>query len=165
MESFVWVLAYITVANIEHKDRTVKISPLPEVDTWFKYDSQVDRKVHIWSKQRLHSEYGLRQQDFQGYYRYHSVVQQMAWYWDVLHKPLLALKYTHRPLQPGAWKPVQEEELVPGKPEVDDPTGSLRQFITMMEKLFGERGIGEGFFEVKTLLLEAIEPPAAKLEV
>ena len=34
MESFVWVLAYITVANIEYKTRTIKISPLLRIINW-----------------------------------------------------------------------------------------------------------------------------------
>ena len=163
MESFIWVLAYITVANIQYRDRTIEISPLPKVNTWFKDDNQDNRDAHILSKRYFHLKYGHIQRVFQGYFCYRSVVHQMTRYWDGFHQSLEATKYITQPLQPDTLEPVQEEEeLAPCKPEVDDPTGSLRQFITTVEKSFGESGIGEGFAEVRTLLLEAIELPATK---
>ncbi|KAF9649100.1 hypothetical protein BDM02DRAFT_3167171 [Thelephora ganbajun] len=56
VESFVWVLAFITVASIEYKDGTIKISPLPGVDAWFEDKLQSHRDAHILSKQLFHSK-------------------------------------------------------------------------------------------------------------
>ena len=51
------------------------------------------------------------------------------------------------------------QELVLDRPKVDDPAGSLKSFIRMVGEPFGEAGAGEGFAEVKAVLLEAIETP------
>ena len=158
LESFIWVLAYITVANIEYKGHTIKISPLPKVDTWFKDDDQADRDAHILSKRQFHLEYGHIQQLFDGYYCYYSVVQRMIRFWVNFHQSLRDMKYTLRPRQRGTSKPVREEPA-PNKTEVDDPAGLLRRFVAMVETSLGEGSAGEGFAEVKTLLLEVIEIP------
>ena len=67
-------------------------------------------------------------------------------------------KYALRPLRPGTLEYIREEPA-PDKAGVDDPAGSLRQFITTVENSLGEGDVGEGFAKVKTLLLEAIETP------
>ena len=166
MESFIWVLAYITVANIEYRDRTIEISPLLQVNAWFTDDDKWKRCGHIGSKLRFHLDYGRKQRVFQDYFRYHGVIKQMIRYWVDLYNSLQAIKYPPQPLDPDTLEPVQdEEELVPCKPEVDDPTECLRQFVTTVERSFGESGTGEGFAEVKTLLLKAIQLPTTKVEV
>ena len=158
VESFVWVLAYITVAKIEYKDCAIKISPTPGVDVWFRDGDQSDRKAHISSKLLLHSEYGLIQQVYEGYFRYIHVVQQIIQYWDDFHKSLRAVKHTMQPLRPGS--PVRSrEEAGSSKPEDDDPAGSLKLFITTVEQSLEEDGVQEGFVEVKGILLEAIDAP------
>jgi len=45
LESFIWALAYTTVANIEYAGRTTKVFPPQNVDTWFKDHDQADRQA------------------------------------------------------------------------------------------------------------------------
>ena len=166
MESFAWVLAYITVANIEYEDGTIKISPLPKVDTWFKDNDQSDRDAHILSKQYLYSEYGHSQEVSGRYHHYLDDIRQIIHYWSDFHRSLQARMYVSGPLRPTP-NPVRKVP-VPSKPEADDPTGSLRLFVAMVAKSFGVGGglAGEGrFAEVKSLLLEAIETPTVVVKV
>ena len=148
MESFVWVLAYITVANIEYKGGSVKISPLPDVDAWFKDDDLADRRAHVFSKLVFHLIYGRRQRVSSGYHRYRAIVRQMIQHWNSFQQSLQDIKYPDS---------IQEENVL-SEPEVDDPASSLRQFVTAVETSLGEQDV-EGFTGVKTLLLEAIETP------
>ena len=157
MKSFVWVLAYITVANIEYKDCTIKISPLPRVDTWFKDDNEADRHAHISSKRIFHFDYGHRQQVSEGYFTYHTVVRQMIRHWGDFYQSLEEMKYPPQPRWPGISESVRETPA-PGKPEVDDPAGSLKQFITTVETSLGKHDV-KWFTELKTLLLEVLETP------
>ena len=154
IESFVWVLTYITVANIEYENYTIKISPLPQVDVWFKDHDYADRQAHISLKRFLHSDYGKSQQVTDGYYHYRSVVRRMVWYWSNFHQSLRDIKYAPQPRRRGASNHIRAEPA-PSKPEVDDPRDSLELFIAKVEKSLEEDGTGEGFAEVKTLLLEA----------
>jgi len=156
MESFIWVLAYITVANIEYKDRTIEISPRRRVETWFKDNTQADRDAHISSKESFHSVYGNRQPVSGRYRDYISVVKQMIRYWANFHESQQVMKYTQNPDLPI---PMLIQRPVTGEPEVEDPRGLMRLFITTVEELLGERVSGDGLVEVKTLLLEAIETP------
>ncbi|KAF9647703.1 hypothetical protein BDM02DRAFT_3270005 [Thelephora ganbajun] len=160
MESFVWVLAFITVARITYGDRTIKISPLPKVDTWFKDKDLPERDAHISSKRLFHLEYGHSQRVSGRYYRYRSVVQQMIRHWDSFHQSLRDIKYTPRPELPI---PMIEEPIT-RVPEVDDPMGSLTMFIGTVEVLLGGQGAVEGFTEVKALLLEVIETSATAVK-
>ena len=157
MESFVWVLAYITVAYIEYKGDTIKISPLPNVDAWFRDEHEADRSAHVWSKRLLHSDYGRKQRVSGRYGRYINTVRQMTRYLYQFHEDVRAKEYEGHPLQPNPipfW-----EDQVPKMAEVDDPAYSLKLFITMVEASLGEGGVGDGFAEVNTLLLEAINTP------
>jgi len=158
LESFIWVLVYITVAYKQYKGRTIKMSPLEGVDTWFKDRDKADRNAHILSKRVLHLEYGYSPQISEGYYCYHSVVQRMIQYWDNFHQSMRDMKRTIQPRLLDTSKPVPKKPA-PDKAEVDDPADSLRRFITTVENSSGGGGVGEGFAEVKTLLLEAIETP------
>jgi len=155
IESFVWVLTYITVANIEYENYTIKISPLPQVDVWFKDHDYAERQAHISSKRLLHLDYGKSQQVTDGYYHYHSVVRRMVWYWGNFHESLRDIKYASQPRRRGASNHSRAEPA-PSKPEVDNPRDSLELFITKVEKSLEEDGTGQGFAEVKTLLFEAI---------
>jgi len=47
-ESFIWVLAYITVVDVEYKSCSIKISRPPMTDSWF----AGDRESHISSSTR-----------------------------------------------------------------------------------------------------------------
>ena len=162
LESFIWVLAYITVARIEYKDRTIKISPPQNVDAWFKDDNQADRRTHVLSKRLLHSDYGSRQPVSGRYYHYTSIVQQMARYWSEFHQSLRTRNYRVQPLLPNP--NLFQEERVLNEPEGDDPADSLKLFIMKVETLLRADRVGEGFAEVKTLLLEVIETPTAAVD-
>jgi hypothetical protein len=163
LESFVWVLAYITVAEKEYKDRTINITPLQQVDPWFKDDDQVDRRAHVLSKRSFYLEYGPDQEVSGRYYRYITVVRQMTWYWSNFHQALRAKNYRAKPLRPNP-KPPRNQRVL-REPEGGDPMDSLKLFITAVETSFGEDGVGEGFGEVKSLLLEAIETPTVAINV
>jgi len=156
VESFIWVLAYITVAKIEYEDCTIEITPLLKVEAWFKDDNQADRNAHISSKQSFHSAYGNSHPVSYGYRDYVSVVKQMIRYWSNFHESLEATKYTQHPDWPT---PMPIRKPLTGEPEVEDPRGLMRLFITTVEELLGGRFSGDGLVEVKTLLLEAIETP------
>ena len=157
MESFVWVLTYVTVANIQYKDRAIKISPLKQVGSWFKDNNHTDRYAHIQTKRLLQFDYASYKQPVTGgYFRYRTVVQRIVRYWCEFHQSLQDSMYVP-PLCLGTSND-GEEGPAPGGPEVDadDPRGSLELFVTKVEESLGEGGIGAGFAEVKTLLLEAI---------
>jgi len=159
MESFVWVLAYITVATIMYKGDTIKISPLSTstVDTWFKDDDQKDRNAHVSSKRHLHSEYGQIEEVSGRYNRYEDVVRQMTWYLYKFHGTLRIKKYRVHPSRPNPMPPLEGQ--VPKEVEVDDPADSLKLFITKVKSSLGEGGVGGGFAEVSAVLLEAINTP------
>jgi len=157
MESFVWVLAYVTVATIVYTDNTIKISPLPDADTWFRDDDSGDRNTHVLSKQLFHSKYG-RTQDVSGRYeRYENVVRQTTRYLYEFHQTLPIGERGARHSRPNPM-PFREER-VPREAEVDDPADSLKLFITKVESSLGEGGVGGGFAEVSAVLLEAINTP------
>jgi len=156
VESFIWVLAYITVAKIEYKDRTIEISPSTGVEDWFENNFQADRRAHLSSKRSFHSVYGIREPVSVLYRDYVSVSKQMTRYWANFHQSLDAMKYildSDLPTPTIIRKPVTDE------PQIDDPRGSMRLFITTVEELLGEGVSRDGFAEVKALLLEAIETP------
>ena len=159
MESFVWVLAYITVANIEYKDCAIKISPPPKVGAWFRDGDQSDRDAHILSKRHFHSEYG--QQVYDGYFHYLHVVEEIIRYWDDFHQSLRDLEPILQPQWRGLPARVRGQPNA-SKAEVDNPTSSLKRFITTVEKSLGER-VQEGFAEVKGILLEAIDTPITSI--
>jgi len=161
VESFVWVLTYITLANIEYKDCTIKISPPAGVKAWFRDDSPSDREAHISSKRLLPSEYGHIRQVCDGYFHYLGVVQQIIQYWGDFHKSLRDTKYARQPRRPGRLMHIQEPG--PSKPKADDnPTASLKLFITTVEKSLGEP-VPEEFTEVKSLR-QAIDTPITIIE-
>lgn len=70
MEFFNWVLAYISIARIVYKKRTIKISPLPGFELWLQDDDSSDRRAHIVSKIVLQMNYGRGVSVSACYYRY-----------------------------------------------------------------------------------------------
>jgi hypothetical protein len=102
MESFVWVLAYITVADKEYKDHTINITPLRWVNAWFKDDDQADRDVHINSKELFYSVYGRNRKVAGRYHHYINIVQQMTRYWSDFHQTLRVSNHGALPLLPNA---------------------------------------------------------------
>ena len=81
-ESFIWVLAYLTLANVEYNEiRFVKISrPLPTLDPWFAGVGP----VHIPSKHVLFFDHGTRLSVAGPYERYRTIIRCLVKYWIVL---------------------------------------------------------------------------------
>ena len=152
LESFGWVLAYVTVADIEYNGCTIKISPLGEVEAWFRDDEEKDRKAHIMSKKLFHRAYGRVQEVSGRYSRYSDVIRRIIAYWNRFHESLEECSdYSTRLPQPnpsGNWV-----EQNPSKPEPvqDNPEASLRSFIANVEESFKGDEL-EGFPVVKNLL-------------
>ena len=153
-ESFVWVLAYITVAKVEYKHGTIQISPLLGVNAWFKDNDHSDRDNHVSSKRLFHSAYGARQPVSGRYHDYVNVVKQMTRYWADFHESSQAMMYTPQSVWPI---PMLVQELIASEPEVDNPVDSLGVFIETVGKLLGENAAVKGFAGVKALLQEVIE--------
>jgi len=154
LESFIWVLAYVTVAYKEYTDHNIKLSSLRGDCAWFKDRDEADRKAHISSKRFFHLEHGDEQPVFRSYRDYAGVVKQMIRYWADFHR----MKHTPRVDLPFMME-VLVQKPVTSKLELDDPRGMVRAFIATVEELLGEHVPGDGFAEVKTLLLKAIESP------
>ena len=158
MESFIWVLAYITVARVRYDNSVIGIFLLPgPVDAWFKDGTTSDRNTHVESKLHFHSNYGLKQPVSGRYRDYTNVVKKMILYWDNFHEALLSTKYTADADWP---EPVIIQAPATLELGGDDPADSLKEFIGTVGKLLGG-GVWEGFEDVKALLLEAVEIPTA----
>ena len=155
IESFSWVLAFVTVAHIEYKDRTIKISSRKGVHTWFQDRDQDQREAHILSKTFFHSKYGKAQGVTAPYSDYINTIRQITRYWSNFHEAREPVELILGP----EGEPI-EDEPVDREPETDDPLGSLRSLVTAVEKALGEAGAKEGFLKVKAYLIEAIETPA-----
>jgi len=74
VEAVVWVLAYVTLADIEYKDRTIAISPLGKIKYWFR-DGESSLKVHVSLKRLFHMDYGCQHWVTDRYSRYFGVIQ------------------------------------------------------------------------------------------
>ena len=151
LESFIWVLAYITVTYKEYTDHNIKLSS-PGVGAWFKDRDEEDRKAHIASKRFFHLEYGKRQPIFEFCRDYAGVVKQMIRYWADFHDT----EDTPRFELPALMR-VLVQKPITNNPELDEPRSTVRNFMAAVEELLGEHVPGGGFAEVKTLLLKAIE--------
>ena len=162
MESFSWVLAYVTVAGIQYKEDTINITPVGSVCTWFEDEKQSDRTIHVASKRLFPSEYNEDQEVSGRYHGYFHIVREITQYWCTFHASLRSKNHKVRPLRPTPM-PIKENP-VSGEPEVDDPAGSLRLLIEEVDKMLG--GADDRFTRLKTTLLEAIEtPPVAVNDV
>ena len=162
MESFSWVLAYVTVAGIQYKEDTINITPVGSVCTWFKDGEESDRTIHVASKLLFPSQYNEGQEVSGRYHGYFHIVREITKYWCTFHSSLQSKNHKVRPLRPTPM-PIKEDP-VSGEPEVDDPAGSLRLFIEEVDKMLG--GADDRFTRLKTTLLEAIEtPPVAVNDV
>ena len=157
LESFCWVLSYITVAEMEYEPRTIKVSAPPDFVTWFNDDTKIERDGHFRSKLLLKHDYGLVERVCARYFCYSKTIRQMIEYWANFHESLRGRRYKVRPIGPYELEP--DRRRVPREPEADDPAGSLRLFVDEVGKCLGEDGVG--FTDVKTLLLQAIETPVA----
>ena len=153
LESFCWVLAYITVAEIKYESRTIKVSPPKGFAAWFQDSTQDEREAHVMSKQALHLRYGLVALVPDRYFDYSGTIQRIIRYWTGFHESLGERRHKTRPRGPTL-EPVREAQ-VPSEPEVDDPAGSLGLFVDKVDESLK----GVGFTDVKALLLEAIGIP------
>ena len=160
LESFSWILAYISVAEIEYEDSRIKISPVGRVNTWFKDRDRDDRESHISSKMYFHMAYGKAQIVSDRYHCYLPIIRRITRYWSEFHDFKAPEEQVGRPTA----KPTSSRKALGrpplGKPtlqksEDDDSARSLTLFIKSME------GVGEGFKEVKTNLRKAVKAPKA----
>ena len=157
LESFSWVLGYVTVAYIEYKDHTIEDSPVGDVKMWFKDKDEDDREAHISSKQLFHENYGRFQQRVSGrYHDYRTVIRKITQYWHDFYVPPDSGE-DEGDLLPNPQIP---EKSAPRKPEDDEPAGLLKSFIEAVERSLKEGDRSKGFAVVKNLL-EAIEIPVA----
>jgi hypothetical protein len=149
MESFSWILAYITVANIEYKDCSINISSFSDTDceAWFRDGDTGDRRRHVDSKKLFHDKYGWSQAVSLRYDRYFNVIQCIARHWSDFHR---SPKIKGPRVTFG--KKLASGKGVPRKPEVDDPAGSVWLLIKSLEAA----DAGEEFAWVKARLLKAI---------
>jgi hypothetical protein len=150
LESFSWILAYISVAEIEYKGSSIKISYTPITKAWFQDRYDTDRVAHVASKKNFHEDYYQTQEVSARYYRYSNTIQHISRHWSDFHK---SLKF--KGPRGGARGPRMKLALgkpVPGEPEVDDPVGSVRLFIKSLEAA----DAGEELTVVKAYLLGAI---------
>ena len=162
MESFSWVLAYVTVATIKYKESTIGISTFGDVSAWFEDHNPSARITHVMSKQLFHLKYGITQEVSGRYRSYSHIIREITRYWFHFHVSLPFKNHKAQPARPNPL-PVQDEPA-PSEPEVDDPAGSLRLFIEDVDKSLG--GADGRFTELKATLLEVIEtPPVAVINV
>ena len=155
MESFSWVLAYVTVATIQYKGDAIEITPLEVIKAWFKDGDQSNRDAHITSKRHFHLDYGIRQEISVRHDSFSDTVRAITKYWSTFHDNRQVKNRRARPSRPTP-RPIQED-LFSSEPEVDDPAGSLRLFIEEVDKSSGEAD--DRFTKLKTTLLEVIETP------
>ena len=150
LESFSWILAFVSASLIGFDGSKIKICLVPGVDAWFRDEDARDRRAHTLSKEGFHADYGWQPTISAGYYPYFHVIRRITQYWSELYisrrPPIQFFKPGEIPASRG---PVATE------PERDDPERSLSLFIEYLEKL----DAGEVFEEVKTDLLEAIKTP------
>ena len=132
-ESFTWVLAYITVVNVEYKSCSVKIYRPQLIDPWFTGDPQ----SHFLAKCAFPIVYGGLLPVTEPYKPYVSTIWTMIDYWVQSHK-LEAAGLT--------------------KPETGDPRNALEKMVQDVEVKLGADAQRE-FAKIKTLLLEAIAVP------
>ena len=151
LESFCWVLAYVTVAQVKYKSSSIEIFPLSGVDAWFKDANRAERDAHILSKQRFRWEYGGAQDVSGRHVRYRDIIRRIIYCWYEFHESLRASrKYSTRSQEPNPMAFQAEPDV--SEPVDDDPTDSLRTFIKTVEGLFKEGDNVEGFPAVKNLL-------------
>ena len=153
LESFSWVLAYVTAADIEYKNQTIKISPPPGAKVWFRDNDDEERKAHVSSKLLFHSNYGWDLAVSARYDSYFSTVKNIAQYWFQFHESRKPERILKGP------KGIMTQKKSGSNHEVDDAVYFLGQFVATV----GRAGSGEGFAEMKACLLDAIDTPPQQL--
>ena len=143
LESFSWILAFVSVAQIEYEGSKIKISPVQRVNTWFKDKDDEDRDLHVHSKQNFYMDYGYKPSITDNYGDYYQIIKRITRYWSRFHssrRPELRMR------KPGKVPEPLGEPVVEGR-EGDDPAQSLRLFIEYLKQLDEE---------VKADLVEAL---------
>ena len=136
-ESFVWVLTYATVINVEYRNHSVKVSRPTSVQAWF----EGDLLNHRNSKQALFYDYGRGSPVTESHKQYLTTIKSLIRYWVHFDGDMFDLKHTG-----------------PAQQEIDYPKGVLEGLIKGMEAALGADAQKE-FAKVKALLLEAISTP------
>lgn len=131
-ESVIWVLAYITLANVEYN----KITPSRHPGHQLQVPGPTGSVLLIFYKKKtLFLKHSTRLPVAESYEQYSTIVRGLVKYW-------VGLFY----FGPSAST----------KPEDDDPKDTLERLIEGVEKELGEEA-KTAFTKVKALLLEAIE--------
>jgi hypothetical protein len=115
-ESFIWVLAYITLVSVQYNNGSVKISRPHALNCWF----AENRNNHLNSKQALPRTYGLRFPVAESYKRYLTTTRNLTEYWVQLDCTLFDLRAA------GSTGP-----------EIDGPRDTLGNLIKGMDATFG----------------------------
>jgi serine/threonine protein kinase len=156
LESFSWVLAYITVAdreyrvNIEDKTCTIELSPSRGVCAWFTNNTEQDRHVHVMFKRLFYKDYGMRSRISYRYFSYYSIIKCILQHLSNSHESLRNRGMKVLPVQPGV-APVRRQRVI-SEPEPDDPAKSLELLVEGVRELLGEGGDCVGFSGVEALL-------------
>ena len=141
-ESFIWVLTYITLADVEYNGHTIKISRHSSVGPWF----GEDREGHFVSKHAFPSLYGTRYLVAEPYERYSTTIRSLIGHWVRLNATLLHRRSSNK-----------LSESISVTLEPSDPKDVLGELIRGMEMEMGADE--EEFATVKILLLKAIGDP------
>jgi hypothetical protein len=153
MESFGWILTYISVAKIEYKGSSIKISSPPGTIKWFRDENLEHRETHADSKKLFHEKYGKKQGVFVStrYRRYFRIIKCIIRHWTNFHNTEVIEEDDDDVVfwQPGG--EVASGKPVPKEPEVDNPVVSVRLFIKSLEAVNG----GEELEKLKQNLVEA----------
>jgi len=133
-ESFVWVLTYATIIELQYSGHSVKISRPMFVEPWFSGDQQ----NHLSSKRSLNGHYGRRYKVTEPHEQYVTTIRSLIDYWVRFELDLFDLRSN------GSTKQ-----------DTDDPEGVLRSLIEGVETRLGA-DTQNRFAKVRTLILEAI---------
>jgi len=118
-ESFIWVLTYITLADVEYNGHAVKISRPPSVGPWFCEDCE----GHFVSKHAFPSFYGTRYPVTESYKRYSTTIRSLMGYLVRPNADSLHLRSSKS-----------------AKLEINDPKEALQNLIRSTETGMGADG-------------------------
>jgi hypothetical protein len=162
LESFSWVLAYITAtdieysANIEDKTCSIRLSRPRGFRAWFTNHTQPELDAHIGSKRFFFVKYGMDPRIPYRFFSYYSIVRCILQHWSNSYVSRLSRRNKVLPLELGV-ELVRGGQAV-GESEPDNPAKSLELLVEGVRERLGEERVG--FLEIEALL-EVIKTPAA----
>ena len=136
-ESFIWVLAYVTLVSVHYNGRFVKISRPLALNSWFA-GVRVD---HIQSKQALPGNYDRWFPVNKSHKRYSTITRNLIDYWALAH---------------CAW--FDARSTGSAEPEIDDPKGALESLIEGVEAAF-KGNVPDEFKKLNVRLRKATGTP------